>query len=141
MGAWGVKATESDYGLDLMAVIEERYLRKRNYEQFNVSEVVAFVKEHIIEQIRYVNRGASEKAMLGYIEFNFPGQYDQAVILIAEQLADYFEGGHIDIEVYERGKEPTIKAITNVIYTSEDLSSLLADLQSVLDPSSSQYCA
>ncbi len=36
MGSWGVKATESDYGLDLLAVITDKHLCKNGYNRFNV---------------------------------------------------------------------------------------------------------
>ena len=140
MGAWGVKATESDYGLDLLALVEARYLRERNYERFSVGEVMVFLKEHIIEQIRHDNRGATKKEIEFYVKMNFPGCYDQAVILMAELLVKYFERGKIFIDVYESGKEkPTRKKITNVIYTHDDLNGLLADLTTVLDPGRALY--
>ncbi len=139
MGAWGVKAIESDYGLDLLALVEERYLRERNYERFSVCEVMVFLKEHITQQIRHTNRGASDEAMLEYIEYNFPGCYDQAVVLMAELLVKYFERGNIVLDVYERGKEPISKTITNMICSGDDLNGLLTDLQTVLDPDRDLY--
>jgi hypothetical protein len=140
MGAWGVKATESDYGLNLLDVIEERYLRERNYERFDVGEIVELLKTHITEQIRKDNREAPQEDIEFYVGINFPGSYDQAVLLVSELLAGFFSRGKIVIDVYENGKsEPTRKKISNVIYTQDNLSALLTDLQTVLSPDRALY--
>ena len=44
MGSWGIKAHESDYGLDLLAVAEERCLRGINYANFHVRHITELLR-------------------------------------------------------------------------------------------------
>ena len=50
MGSWGIKAHESDYGLDLLAVAEDRYLRGIKYENFYVRHITELLRAYIVDE-------------------------------------------------------------------------------------------
>ena len=52
MGAWGVTARQSDYGSDMLALIEADYLKPIGFKHFDVKGIMEFCKNHIIEGIR-----------------------------------------------------------------------------------------
>jgi hypothetical protein len=95
MGCWGVKATECDCGLDLLYGAITSNLLKKNFKQFNVKELMAVSKKHIIDGIKEENKGCSKADMEMYIDSNFPYSYDHAVMLMAECLVDFFNNGEV----------------------------------------------
>lgn len=125
MGAWGVTARESDYGLDLLAEAEKNCLAKSEYSVFNVREVMDYLENSIITEIRNTNKGCPDADMDFYIEANFPNDYGQAAVLISECLSDFLRSGKLLLEVYNREtKEFERKEIRKVIFTNEDLKQL-----------------
>jgi len=136
MGAWGVTARESDSGLDLLAVIETKCLKPIDFKHFDVAAIMEFLKSHIIEKIRIANRGCSEKRMAYYIEVNFQDDYNDAVLLVSECLADYYQHGELVIDDYDAEIE---RKITQFIFTDSMLDELLEELHKMLDPKSGLY--
>jgi len=39
VGSWGIRAHDSDYGLDLLGIVEERYLRGVKFKNFYVRHI------------------------------------------------------------------------------------------------------
>lgn len=134
MGAWGVKATECDYGLDLLDGDVIGHLQKSDFHHFNVKEIKELLTKHIIDEIRYANRGCSEKLMDYFIKATFPYRYDIAALLIAECLTDYFTNGELVLDIYERNTASYQRKVSEFLYTSDDLRWLLDDLKALFDP-------
>ncbi len=142
MGSWGVKVTESDYGLDLLAVVTENHLHKAGYKNFNVKEALKLLKEHILAGIKRTNAGCSEEEMDFYIGVTYPGRYGQAVTLIAECLVEFFSSGGFVVGSYNKAtRKLTEKQVIEFIFSKDDLAALLKDLQSVLDPKHDFFCS
>lgn len=133
MGAWGVRATECDYGLDMLDGDVISFLQKSDF-RFNVKEIKEVLTKSIIDEIRYANRGCPEKLMEHFIQGTFPYRYDIAVLLIVECLTDYFSSGELILDIYERNNAPYQRKVSEFIYTSNDLKGLLDDLKALLDP-------
>lgn len=70
MGAQSVKATEYDYGLDMLEDDVIGYLKKSDFH-LNVKETKELLKKIIIDEIRYANRGCLEKLMKYLIQETF----------------------------------------------------------------------
>ena len=136
MGWWGVKAHESDRGLDLLWVVKDSYLCEREFKHFNIKEVVELLKNHIKDKIlKTTKKWEQEDENWGqeqsdeYYEDTFSYDYGVATMLVAECFADYLENG--SITVYDDAAEKDRK-ITKVIYAKADLEALgLAPLISI----------
>lgn len=140
MGSWGVKATESDYGLDLLDVVIKEQLRKANFINFNVKEALQLLREHIIKEIKHCNRGCSKDEMAFYIEVTFPDRYEYAVQLIAECLVDFITDERwVVIVDFDKKYRPIKKEIKQFYYTRNDLKSLIGELQKLMQPESDLY--
>ena len=90
MGSWGITMRESDYGLDLLETIVGTQLKAADFSTFNVADALEVIKADIMEKIRQANRGCSASEMVFYFSENFPRNFTQRALLIAECLADYF---------------------------------------------------
>lgn len=138
MGAWGIKATECDYGLDMLDSDVISFLQKSDF-RFNVKEIKEVLTKSIIDEIRYTNRGCPVKMMELFIQGTYPYRYDIAVLLIAECLTDYFSNGELILDIYERNNAPYQRKVSEFIYTGDDLKCLLDELKALLDPKRDTY--
>ena len=135
MGSWGVTMRQSDYGLDLLGVIVATQLKAADFSSFRVADALEVIKADIMEEIRRANRGCSAEDLVFYFSENFPHNFTQGALLIAECLADYYRTG--DLLVYEyvgENYDPVEHRIKDFVVTQTDLKLLLDELQSVQDP-------
>lgn len=136
MGSWGITAHESDYGLDLLAVANDRYLRGVKYKTFHVKHITEILRSHIIDGFVKESNGWESHYIDFFYDYTFPYNYAHAVILIAECFAEYRSKGKLLIHDYDADKK---RRIAEFIFTNEDLSTLRSELQSILDPKHSLY--
>lgn len=137
MSSWGVKATESDYGLDLLVIIEKNHLEKNGFSYFDINETVQLLKKHIITDIINCNRGCDEEDMNIYIEDAFPYRYDIVIQLIAEFFYEYITDGKWVVTDYN--DKDSDKVIKQFNYTKDDLKNLINDLRKLLHSDSELF--
>ena len=123
MGSWGVTMRQSDYGLDLLGTIVNTRLKTVDFLSFHVADALELIKAVIIEEIRRANRGWSAEDLVFYFSENFPCNFTQGALLIAECPADYYRTG--DLVVYEHVGENYERRIKDFIITEVDLELLL----------------
>ena len=134
MSSWGITMRESNYGLDLLGVIVGTQLKAAGFSSFSVADALEVIKADIMEEIRRANRGCSAEDLVFYFSENFPRNFTQGALLIAECLADYYRTG--DLVVYEyvgENYDPVEHHIKDFVVTETDLKLLLDELQSVQD--------
>ena len=66
MGSWGVKAHESDKGLDYLGLAQNAVLKPKDYKQFDIAAVLDYLKNYIINEIRHSCRPLSEEELKQY---------------------------------------------------------------------------
>ena len=135
MGSWGITMRQSDYGLDLLGVIVGTQLKAADFSSFSVADALEVIKADIMEEIRLANLGCSAEDFVFYFSENFPRNFTQGALLIAECLADYYRTG--DLLVYEyvgENYDPVEHRIKDFVVTETDLKLLLDELQSVQNP-------
>ena len=135
MSSWGITMRESDYGLDLLGVIVGTQLKAADFSSFSVADALEVIKADIMEEIRRANRGCSVEDLVFYFSENFPHNFIQGALLIAECLADYYRTG--DLVVYEyigENYDSVEHRIKDFVVMEADLKLLLDELQSVQNP-------
>ena len=138
MGSWGVKVIQSDYGLDLLIIVEERYLRGVKFKTFHVKHITELLRAYIVDAFAKESYGWETQYLDFFYDYTLPYRYDEAIILIAECLTEFFTTGKLAINIFDKGK-PRKKKITEFVFTDDDLKSLLNDLQGVLTPERGLY--
>ena len=155
VGSWGVKANESDIGLDYLGLVHAAILKPNDYKQFDVVAVLEYLKSHIIKVIRHdwkpltkeeikqykksnlpIPKVLSEEEIQAYVDEGFRVHYSYVVTLVAECLCDYFQTGEYIIYDYEASTE---RKITKFVYTTETLEFLLSELENFLEPTHFEY--
>ena len=140
MGAWGITIRQSDYGLDLLGIVVETQLKKVNFSTFNVAEAMDVLRQDILEDIKRTNRGCPPEKLDYYINANFPRDFAQAALLIAECLADYYRTGELIVTEYVgENYDPVDHHIKGVTVTNAELKILLDELRKVQDPEHEIY--
>ena len=135
MGSWGITMRQSDYGLDLLGTIVDTKLKEADFATFNVTDALEVIKADIMAEIRRANRGCSAADLIFYFSQNFPVNFTQGALLIAECLADYYRTGELIVTEYVGEKyDPVDHHIKEFVVTPADLKILLDELQSVQDP-------
>ena len=135
MGSWGITMRESDYGLDLLGAIVNRQLKALDFSTFKVADALEVIKTDIMEEIRLANRGCSATDLVFYFSENFPHNFTQGALLIAECLADYYRTGELVVYDYVgENYDPVEHCIKEFVVTEADLQLLLEELQTVQDP-------
>ena len=125
---------QSDDGLDLLDLLILQQLKETDFAIFNVSEAIELLRQDILERIKKENQGCSPEDMDLYIEANFPQNFTQAELLIAECLADYYRTGELVVYDYVgKNYDPVEHHIKEFVVTETDLQLLLEELQSVQD--------
>ena len=110
MGSWGITMRQSDYGLDLLGAIVDRQLKALDFSTFKVVDALEVIKADIMEEIRLANRGCSAADLVFYFSENFPKNFTQGALLVAECLADYYRAG--ELVVYDYAGKTTIRLNT-----------------------------
>lgn len=140
MGAWGITMRESDYGLDLLSVIVEEQLKPVQFAYFDAAKAIELLRQYILEEIKNCNQGRSQKEMAFYTELNFPREFTQAALLIAECLGEYYHTGDLVVYEYiEKACELQERHVNQILATDEALSILLEEVRRVQDPSHEIY--
>ena len=135
MGSWGITMRQSDYGLDLLGTIVGTQLKAADFSTFNVGDALEVIKADIMDAIRLANRGCSAEDMVFYFSENFPPNFTQGALLIAECLTDYYRTGELVVFDYVgENYNPIEYHIKEFVVTKNDLHLLLEELQSVQDP-------
>jgi thiaminase len=136
VGSWGVRAHDSDDGLDLLIVAVERYLRGVKFKTFHVKHISQLLRSHIINEFAKESYGWEAQYIDFFYDCTFPCRYAHSVMLVAECFAEYRQKGKYLIRDYKTDRN---RRITDFIFTKGDLESLGAELQSILDPAHSLY--
>ena len=132
MGSWGITMRESDYGLDLLGTIVNTQLKAVDFSTFTVADALEVIKADIMEEIRLANRGCSAADLVFYFSENFPHNFTQGALLIAECLADYYRTGELVVYDYVgENYDPVEHRIREFVVTKADLQLLLEELQSI----------
>ena len=140
MGSWGVKAMQSDFGLDLLIIVEERYLQGVKFKTFHVKHITELLRAYIIDEFTKESYGWESEYIDFFYSYTFPYRYDEMIILIAECLTEYLSTGRFAINIFEKGSNnPRRKKITEFIFTDDDLNCLLTNLRNVLNPECGLY--
>ena len=138
MGSWGVKAHESDTGLDLLAVADERYLCGMKYKTFYIKHIIEILRSHIIDKFAKESFGWDAEYIEFFYDYTFPHEFAHAVVLVAECFVEYQCDGEYIIHDFEEDKD---RGISEFIFTDKDLKDLLSELQSILEPEHRLYKA
>ena len=136
MGSWGVKAHESDYGLDLLIVADNSYLRGVKYKTFHVKHILEILRSSIIDEFAKESNGWDAHYIDFFYDYTFHYRYAHAVMLVAECFAEYRQKGKYLIRDYDKDRN---RRIATFIYTNEILEALRMELQSILDPEHALY--
>lgn len=140
MGSWGITKRESDDGLDMLGIIVGQQLKKTNFTTFNVAEAIELLRQDILEVIKKANRGCSPEDMDFYIKENFPQNFSNVALLIAECLDDYFRTGELIVYDYVGDNyDPVEHRIKKFVTTEADLRLLIEELQNVQNPEHEIY--
>lgn len=90
---------------------------------------------HISLQMQNCNQGCSPEDMDFYIEANFPQNFTQAKLLIAECVTDYYRTGELVVYDYVgKNYDQVEHHIKEFAVTEADLQQLMEELQRVQDP-------
>jgi len=138
VGNWGIKAHESDCGLDLLAVAEERYLRGVKFKTFHVRHVTELLRTHVIDGFAKENNGAESQYIDFFYDYTLPYRFAHAVMLIAECFAEYRQNGKYIYNDYSTEKKKKWR-IAEFIFTNKDLEALRNELQTILVPEHGLY--
>jgi hypothetical protein len=138
VGSWGVSSHESDCGLDLLAVAEERYLRGVKFKTFHIKHVTEILRSHIVDEFAKESIGWKSLYIDFFYDYTFSYRFAHAVILVAECFAEYRQTGKYIFDDFSTEKAYKRK-ITEFIYTNKDLNALRTELQSILDPQHALY--
>jgi len=133
MGAWGIKSKESDAGLNVLGVIIRENLKKKDFRDFDIKEILDFLKSHITDKVNHENRHCENDEEAAYY-FNeiFPDRYAEAVLLVSECLTEFLQSGEFVFNTFENA-EPTERKIKTFVYSTYDLKNLLPDLRTAIE--------
>ena len=126
---------QSDYGLDLLGTIIDTQLKAVNFLTFKVADALEVIKANTVKEIMRANRGCCAADLVFYFSENFPRNFTQGALLVAECLADYYRTGKLIVYEYIRKScEPVERRIRLFVVTEADLKLLLDELQIVQNP-------
>ena len=138
MSSWGVRAHQSDCGLDLLAVAEKRYLRGVKFKTFHIKHITELLRSHIIDKFTKESYGWESHYIDFFYNYTFHYDFAHAVMLTAECFADYRQNGKYIFNDFST-KMVTKRQIAEFIFTDKDLEALWIELQSILDPKHALY--
>ena len=111
MGSWGVKALESDNGLDLISLLKTDYLPK--HKKLTLGGLIGFLKE---------------EGFLGETVSEIDFLYDNTAIALAELYSEWRETGKLN---YDDEDSNVWSAITNFSASATARKDLLRRLRSI----------
>ena len=111
MGSWGVKALESDNGLDLIFLLKSDYLPK--HKKLTLGGLIGFLKE---------------EGILGETVDEIDFLYDNTAIALAELYSEWQETGKLN---YDDEDSNVWSAITNFSASATARKDLLRRLRSI----------
>lgn len=140
MGAWGVTATEDDDCLDLLDIVKRNYLIPKNFQYFNVKEIIELLKQSIIDEIIKTNKGCSKEEINFYIKANFQNNYNYVILLVSDCLMNYFLDHKLIIDIFDGNYiNCHEKEITKFVFSNDDLEYILMCLKDILSPNNNMY--
>jgi len=110
MGAWGVKAFQSDEGLDVIDILTNDYLPEHSV--MDLGEIIDLMKEEV---------------MLGADFSQIDFLFDNTAMALAELYFQWKDDGKLDYDT----KEHIWDKVTNFIASKEDISFLLKQLNDI----------
>ena len=116
MGAWGVRALDSDEGLDVLDEFTDYSIEN---DKIKIGDLI----EYFIET-EFLPENPDEKDFL----------YDQTVMVLAELLEEYNEKGKIVLEYEDDDEEEVEAEITNVSFDESDINYLTEQITDILKP-------
>jgi len=140
VGSWGVRAHESDTGLDLLAVAVDKHLCGVRFKTFHVKHVMEIMKAHIIDKFAKESYDWESQYIDFFYEYTFPYKFAHAVMLVAECFAEYRQKGKYAVHDFTTEKVRK-RQVKEFIFTQKDLETLLTELRSFLDPQHALYQA
>ena len=116
MGAWGVRALDSDEGLDVLDEFTDYSIEN---DKIKIGDLI----EYFIET-EFLPENPDEKDFL----------YDQTVMVLAELLEEYNEKGKIVLEYEDDDEEEVEAEITDVSFDESDINYLTEQITDILEP-------
>ena len=116
MGAWGVRALDSDEGLDVLDEFTDYSIEN---DKIKIGDLI----EYFIET-EFLPENPDEKDFL----------YDQTVMVLAELLEEYNEKGKIVLEYEDDDEEEVEAEITDVSFDESDINYLTEQITDILKP-------
>ncbi|MCP1223458.1 DUF4259 domain-containing protein [Sebaldella sp. S0638] len=116
MGAWGVRALDSDEGLDVLDEFTDYSIEN---DKIKIGDLI----EYFIEA-ELLPENPDEKDFL----------YDQTVMVLAELLEEYNEKGKIILEYEDDDEEEVEAEIADVSFDESDINYLTEQITDILEP-------
>ena len=116
MGSWGVKALESDEGLDILYEF-------RNYCVENDKVIIGDLIEYF-KEIGLLPKNSEEIDFL----------YDKTVMALAELLKEYNEKGEMVVGYKDGGEKAVEEKVTDLMFNREDIDYLINQITNILEP-------
>lgn len=116
MGAWGVRALDSDKGLDVLDEFTDYCIEN---DKVKIGDLIEYFKEEELlpenpEEIDFI--------------------YDHAVMVLAELLEEYNEKGKIVLEYENDDEEEVEEEVTDLSFDAEDIEYLISQITDILEP-------
>ena len=116
MGAWGVRALDSDEGLDVLDEFTDYCIE---HDEIKVGDLLDYFKETGL-----LSEDPDETDFI----------YDHTVMVLGELLAEYNDNGKI-VLVYEDDEEEEIEEeITDISFGEDELNYLIEQISDILEP-------
>ncbi len=116
MGAWGVKALDSDEGLDVLDEFTDYCIEN---EEIKIGDLLEYFKEAGL-----LPENPDE------IDFT----YDHTVMVLGELLKEYNDTGKVIINYENDEDEDVEEEVTNISFDKENISYLTEQISDILNP-------
>lgn len=116
MGAWGVRALDSDEGLDVMDELIDYCMEN---DVIKIGDILEFFKE-----VELLPEDPEETDFL----------YDHTVMVLAELLEEYNDKGKIVLEYEDDNEEEIEEEITDISFNEEDIDYLTEQITDIIEP-------
>ena len=135
MDSWDIKIRESDYGLDLLAVLVRDHFAPKGFKVFDVSQALKSLRASCRESLAYTYGPGNRMNHLPQLQYMWMSIYDPAYLLVADCVAEFCRTGELVIDDYDRTTgEFTPKVIHEMRITPWELHQLLIKLERVQNP-------
>ena len=116
MGAWGVKALDSDEGLDVLDEFTDYCIEN---DEIKIGDLLEYFKEAGL-----LPENPEE------IDFT----YDHTVMVLGELLKEYNDTGKVIINYENDEDEEVEEEVTNISFDKENISYLIEQISDILNP-------